>query len=170
MLHVAARLLLLFKRLEVAWRLHPAPGNRGGAMSIRGLPLAIVIALLPVHACSRDGETGGMAGTGGSGGTGGTGGSGGGGGPTAVSVHDLRMGISQFPDGTMVKLENVLVTARYESRSNGNAWVQDRTGGPWSGIHLFCNYGGASPNCPQFTEDTWRSTIIPGQVVNVTGR
>jgi hypothetical protein len=53
------------------------------------------------------------------------------------------------------------------STRHGDVWVQDVGGGPYSGIHLFCNYGGTAPNCPM--NRTQVDAIRRGMVVNVSG-
>ncbi|HSQ66756.1 MAG TPA: hypothetical protein VLM85_26235 [Polyangiaceae bacterium] len=49
----------------------------------------------------------------------------------------------------------------------GDVWVQDQGGGPYSGIHLSCAYGGTAPNCS--LTQTQIDALTAGEVVNVTG-
>jgi hypothetical protein len=61
----------------------------------------------------------------------------------------------------------VVVVQTITSSKHGDVWVQDSGGGQYSGIHLFCNYGGGNPNCPM--NKTAVEAITRGMVVNVTG-
>jgi hypothetical protein len=53
------------------------------------------------------------------------------------------------------------------SKKYGHVWIQDAGGGQYSGIELFCNYGGSSPNCPLTQQEIDALTV--GEVVDVTG-
>jgi hypothetical protein len=70
-------------------------------------------------------------------------------------------------DGTSVTLQNVVVVGSVESKKYGQLWVQDAGGGPMTGIHIFCNYGGNTPNCT-LTEAMFQA-FTPGQVISLTG-
>src|SRR5438552_1233745 len=122
----------------------------------------ICVTGMALAACGRSdngtGGAGGSAGAGGAGGSAGTGGSGGGMGTTIASVRMTPPGI-----GSAVTFNNVVVVQRVDSSKHGDVWVQDMNGGPYSGIHLFCNYGGSNPNCPMTR--TQIQTILRGQVV-----
>jgi hypothetical protein len=87
-------------------------------------------------------------------------------GPSAVSIASLRM--NQPVNLTPVNLANVVVTARVTSKKSGNVWVQDAGGGMYSGIHLFCNYGGTTPSCTMTQAEI--DALAVGQVVNVSGK
>ena len=98
------------------------------------------------------------------------GGGGGGGGvdapaSNAVSIQSIRM--NQPTNGAMVTFANVVVTANVTSSKYGHVYVQDQGGGMYSGIQLFCNYGGKSPNCSMTRAQIDALTV--GSVVNVTG-
>jgi hypothetical protein len=104
---------------------------------------------------------------------GGGGGGGGGGGMadapnmvTPISVHDLRM--NPPATGTPIALRGVVVTAEVSSSKYGQVWVQDQGGGEYSGIHIFCNYGGKSPNCSMTKAQI--DAFTPGMVVNIDGK
>jgi hypothetical protein len=111
------------------------------------------------------GGAGGTAGAGGSGGAGGTGGSGGGG--MVMTVHQLRTATPA--DGTLVTLQNVVVVARVASSKNGRLYVQDAGGGMQTTVQVFCNYGGTTPTCTNYTETTFEA-FMRGQVISVTGK
>jgi hypothetical protein len=124
----------------------------------------ICMAVLSVAACGRDTNgTGGAGGTAGAGGSAGTGGSGGGMGTTIKNLRMTPPGI-----GTSVTLNNVVVVQSVTSMKHGDIWVQDMGGGQYSGIHLFCNYGGTTPNCTM-TPRASIDALNPGMVINVTG-
>lgn len=63
----------------------------------------------------------------------------------AVSIKSVRM--TPPGRGAEVTFANVVVTAVVESSKYGHVYVQDQGGGEYSGIQLFCNYGGAHPDC-----------------------
>jgi len=65
-------------------------------------------------------------------------------GNTAMSVKDIRM--NQPTNGAAITLQNVVVTAHVSSSKYGHIYVQDQGGGQYSGIQLFCNYGGTHPD------------------------
>lgn len=134
-------------------------------MKIRSLALFCVMGLA-FAACGRDSTgSGGAGGTAGAGGTGGTGGTGGSGGGMGTTIKNLRMNPPGI--GTTVTLSNVVVVQRVDSTKHGDVYVQDMGGGMYSGIHLYCNYGGTNPNCPM--QRSQIQTVLRGQVVNVTG-
>lgn len=103
-----------------------------------------------------------------------TGGGGGGGsgsgapdGPSnANTVKAIRM--NQPTNGAMVSLSNVVVTAHVTSKKYGKVWVQDPGGGAYSGIEVYCNYGGTNPNCTMTQQQI--NALAVGTVVNVTGK
>jgi hypothetical protein len=82
-----------------------------------------------------------------------------------TTIKAIRM--NQPANETMVTLQNVVVTAHVSSKKYGHVWVQDAGGGEYTGIQLFCNYGGTSPNCSMTQAQIDGLTI--GAVVNVTG-
>ena len=84
---------------------------------------------------------------------------------TPESIKTLRMALPS--SGTPVALTNVIVTASVESKKDGSIWVQDQGGGTYSGIHIFCDYGGTHPNC-SMTEAQFEALAI-GDVVSLTG-
>jgi hypothetical protein len=132
-------------------------------MTTRSVFFSVTIGLALIVGCRDDG-----AGAGGQGvhpGNGGSGGSGGSGGPAPTTVRALRM--MSPPDGTKVAFQNVVVVGRVASQKYAHLWVQDAGGGPQSGIHLFCNYGGSKPNCMGSEMNFEQFTA--GQVVSVTG-
>jgi hypothetical protein len=67
----------------------------------------------------------------------------------------------------MVSLSNVVVIGHVTSKKYGHVYVQDPGGGEYSGIHLFCNYGGTSPNCAMTQAQI--DAIAIGSVVSVGG-
>jgi hypothetical protein len=73
----------------------------------------------------------------------------------------------QPTNGSMVQLDNVVVTARVTSKKYGKIWIQDAGGGEYSGIEVFCNYGGSHPDCTM-TQAQFDALAI-GSVVNVSG-
>jgi hypothetical protein len=83
----------------------------------------------------------------------------------ATSIKTIRM--NQPTDGTMVSLQNVVVTGHVTSKKYGHVWVQDAGGGQYSGIELYCNYGGTTPNCTMTQAQI--DALTNGAVVNVTG-
>ncbi len=76
--------------------------------------------------------------------------------------------MTQPTTGDPVSLTNVVVVSRVTSKKGGSVWVQDQGGGQYSGIHVFCNYGGTSPNCTM-TQAQFDALTI-GAVVNLTGK
>jgi len=86
-------------------------------------------------------------------------------GNTATSVKDIRM--NQPTNGAAITLQNVVVTAHVSSSKYGHIYVQDQGGGQYSGIQLFCNYGGTHPDCSMTKAQIDAFAI--GTVVNVTG-
>src|SRR5262245_20968623 len=102
----------------------------------------------------------------------GMGGGGGGGGgnpdspPQGSTVKSIRM--NQPTNGTMVTIDNAVVTGRVTSRKYGKVWIQDPGGGEYSGIEVFCNYGGMTPNCTMTQMQI--DALAIGTVVSVTGQ
>jgi len=86
-------------------------------------------------------------------------------GAMATTIKAIRM--NQPTNGAMVSLQNVVVTGHVTSKKYGHVWVQDAGGGQYSGIELYCNYGGTTPNCPMTQAQIDALTV--GSVVNVTG-
>jgi hypothetical protein len=87
-------------------------------------------------------------------------------GPLVTSVHDLRA--TPHADGTIVQLAGVVVTSHVTSTKYGRIWVQDPGGGVYSGIEVFCNFGGTMPDCS--LTRTQLDAFAVGSVVNVTGK
>ena len=85
--------------------------------------------------------------------------------PQAMSIKSIRM--NQPTNGTAVSLANVVVTAHVTSKKYGHVWVQDQGGGQYSGIELYCNYGGTHPNCSMTQAQI--DALAIGDVVNATG-
>jgi hypothetical protein len=83
----------------------------------------------------------------------------------AVSISSIRM--NQPTNGTAINLSNVVVVAHVSSKKYGHVYVQDAGGGQYTGIQLFCNYGGTHPNCSMTQAQIDALTI--GEVVNVSG-
>ena len=83
-----------------------------------------------------------------------------------TTIKNLRM--NQPAVGTIVTLQNVVVVTHLDSKKSGTVWVQDQGGGQYSGIEVYCNYGGTSPNCTM--TQTQFAAFTAGQVVNVTGK
>ena len=110
---------------------------------------------------------------GGGGGNGGGGGGGGGGGegtpdaPAAQSTTVKQIRMNQPTNGAMVSLSNVVVTGHVSSKKYGHVWVQDQGGGEYSGIEVFCDYGGTKPSCAMTQAQI--DALAIGTVVNVTG-
>jgi hypothetical protein len=75
--------------------------------------------------------------------------------------------MQQPTTGAAITLQNVVVTAHVSSKKYGHVYVQDNGGGPYTGIELFCNYGGTHPTCTMTQAQIDALTI--GTVVNVTG-
>lgn len=86
-------------------------------------------------------------------------------GSTTTTIKAIRM--HQPTDGTSVALQNVVVTAHVTSKKYGHVWVQDAGGGQYSGIELYCNYGGTTPNCSLTQAQI--DALQVGSVINVTG-
>jgi hypothetical protein len=82
-----------------------------------------------------------------------------------TDVATLRQ--SPPANGTAVTLHNVVVVGHVTSKKYGHVYVQDQGGGNYSGIHLFCNYGGTSPNCAM-TQATIDALVV-GTIVTVDG-
>jgi hypothetical protein len=75
---------------------------------------------------------------------------------TPLTVHALR---SNPPvSGTAVSLTGVVIVGGEATTQYGELWVQDAGGGPWSGIVLFCGYGGTVPTCSssQYAFTSWQ--------------
>jgi hypothetical protein len=70
-------------------------------------------------------------------------------------------------DGTAVSLSNVVVVGHVTSKKYGHVYVQDQGGGMYSGIDVFCNYGGTTPNCTMTQSQI--DGLAVGAVVSVTG-
>lgn len=83
-----------------------------------------------------------------------------------IAIKDLR----QNPPAAMapVALKDVVVVARVTSHKYGSVWVQDQGGGKFSGIHIFCNYGGKTPNCTMTQAQL--DALQIGQLVSITGK
>ncbi len=81
------------------------------------------------------------------------------------SIKSIRM--TQPTNGAPITLQNVVVTGHVSSKKYGHVWVQDQGGGAYSGIQLFCNYGGTKPSCMMTQSQIDALTV--GSVVNVTG-
>jgi hypothetical protein len=96
---------------------------------------------------------------------GGGSGSNGSGSGAATSIKTIRM--NQPTNGTMVTLKSVVVTGHVSSKKYGHVWVQDQGGGQYSGIELYCNYGGTHPNCTMTQQQI--DALAVGTVVDVTG-
>lgn len=86
-------------------------------------------------------------------------------GPTPIAIKMLR----QNPPaaGAAVALKDVVVIAHVSSSKFGHVWVQDQGGGMFSGIHLFCNYGGMNPNCMHTQAQI--DALAIGSVISVNG-
>ena len=82
-----------------------------------------------------------------------------------TTVKNIRM--NQPTNGTIVTLQNVVVVQQVTSSKYGHVWVQDQGGGMYSGIELFCNYGGSNPKCT--TTRAQIKALTPGTVVTITG-
>ncbi len=82
-----------------------------------------------------------------------------------TTIRQLRT--SQPPKYTEVALHGVVVVQKVTTAVRGQIWVQDVGGGTYSGIELFCNYGGASPNCTETKAQI--DALAPGTVVDVVG-
>jgi hypothetical protein len=83
----------------------------------------------------------------------------------ATDIKTIRQ--NQPTNGTMVTLQNVIVTSHVSSKKYGHVYVQDAGGGQFSGIQLFCNYGGTHPDCAMTQAQI--DALAIGTVVNVTG-
>jgi hypothetical protein len=81
------------------------------------------------------------------------------------TIKGVRM--NQPTDGTMVTFNNVVVTGHVTSKKYGHVWIQDAGGGQYSGIQVYCNYGGTTPNCTMTQAQI--DALAVGTVVNVTG-
>jgi hypothetical protein len=82
------------------------------------------------------------------------------------TVKSIRM--NQPTNGDMVTLQGVIVTARVTSKKYGKVWVQDAGGGEYSGIQVFCNYGGTTPSCTMTQAQI--DGLAIGAIVDVTGK
>ncbi|MBV8760335.1 MAG: hypothetical protein JO257_23790 [Deltaproteobacteria bacterium] len=82
-----------------------------------------------------------------------------------TSIKTIRM--NQPTNGTAVTLKSVVVTGHVSSKKYGHVWVQDMGGGQYSGIQLFCNYGGTHPNCTMTQQQI--DALAVGSVVDVSG-
>ena len=82
-----------------------------------------------------------------------------------TSIKAIRM--NQPTNGAAVSLANVVVVGGVTSKKYGHLWVQDQGGGQYSGIQLYCNYGGTKPNCGMTQAQI--DGFTPGTVLNVTG-
>ena len=87
-------------------------------------------------------------------------------GATVTTVKDIRM--NQPTNGTMLTVKGAVVTAHVSSKKSGSIWIQDAGGGEYSGIHVFCNYGGTKPNCTMTQAQI--DMLAVGTVVDVTGQ
>ena len=96
---------------------------------------------------------------------GGGSGSNGSGAGSATSIKAIRM--NQPTNGAPVTLKGVVVTGHVSSKKYGHVWVQDAGGGQYSGIQLYCNYGGTHPNCSMTQAQI--DALAVGTVVDVTG-
>jgi hypothetical protein len=123
---------------------------------------ALAIMIFGAMACRAGGTTGGTGGGGGGGG-GGTGPDA----PAAAATTIKQVRMNQPTNGTMVSFQNVVVTAHVSSKKYGHVWVQDAGGGEYSGIELFCDYGGTKPNCSMTQAQI--DALAIGTVVNATG-
>ncbi len=83
----------------------------------------------------------------------------------ATTVAAFRMSLPA--PGASLAFNGVVIVGWVTSTKYGHIWVQDPGGGPYSGVQLFCNYGGTTPNCPMTR--TQVESLVRGQVVNVTG-
>lgn len=116
-------------------------------MNRLSLLVGAVILSCSLAACSeRTTHAGGGGGSGGTGGTGGTGGS-----PFGdTTVYDLQNPETQPAPNTEVVLKNVVVTAVVERRQGDGTFapqhffVQEKEGGPWSGIYIRNGADGAA--------------------------
>ncbi|MGE5181160.1 MAG: hypothetical protein ACM31C_03815 [Acidobacteriota bacterium] len=84
--------------------------------------------------------------------------------PTVTTIRELRM--HPPADGAIVTVQHVVVTAHVSSTKTGSVWVQDQGGGEYSGIHVFCNFGGAQPDCPLARSQL--DALAVGTIVDVT--
>ncbi len=96
--------------------------------------------------------------------TGGSDGSGSGSG-MVTTVKAIRM--NQPTNGAMVTINAAVVVSHVSSKKSGSVWIQDAGGGQYSGIHVFCNYGGTHPDCTMTQAQI--DALAVGTVVNVTG-
>ncbi len=64
-------------------------------------------------------------------------------------------------------LHGVVVVQKVTTAIHGEIWVQDAGGGTYSGIELFCNYGGTNPNCPMTKAAV--DALVPGDVADING-
>jgi hypothetical protein len=96
----------------------------------------------------------------------GTDGNSGGDGGVSTTVKAIRM--NQPTTGTILSLSNVVVVAHVTSKKSGHVWVQDAGGGTYSGIHVFCNYGGTTPSCTMTQMQI--DALAVGTVVNLSGK
>jgi hypothetical protein len=85
-------------------------------------------------------------------------------GPTTIA--SLRKA-PPIDGGVPVTLKGVVVTGHVTSTKNGKVWVQDMGGGPYSGIQIFCNYGGTTPNCASTRQQI--DTLAIGTIIDVSG-
>jgi hypothetical protein len=69
---------------------------------------------------------------------------------------------------TQIQFQYVVIVQLVTSSRYGDIWVQDSGGGQYSGIHLFCNYGGSNPSCSMTKAQV--DALHRGQVVNVSGK
>jgi hypothetical protein len=83
-----------------------------------------------------------------------------------MTIAELRM--TPPANGTVVSLSGVVVVSRVTSTKYGHVWVQDPGGGQYSGIQLFCNYGGTSPDCA--LTKTTIDALAAGAIVDVSGK
>jgi hypothetical protein len=83
-----------------------------------------------------------------------------------TSIKSMRMN----PPGpqTPLTLENVVIVQVVTASRHGDVWVQDSGGGMYSGIHLYCNYGGSNPSCAMTKAQI--DALARGMVVNVSGK
>lgn len=84
---------------------------------------------------------------------------------STMSIKSIRM--NQPTNGAAVSLKAVVVTGHVTSKKYGHVWVQDQGGGMYSGIELYCNYGGTNPNCSMTQAQI--DALAVGDVVDVTG-
>ncbi len=87
--------------------------------------------------------------------------------PAAATTTVKQIRMNQPTNGQMVSLANVVVTGHVSSKKYGHVWVQDMGGGQYSGIELFCNYGGTTPDCPMTKAQI--DALAIGTVVNASG-